>query len=81
LAKKIWISNKRFRAIQDELDRKGIYTEIIKYPSGYWYALDFMLVKVYKSRESARRAVVRLFNKQFPFKEIKIRKYGTAKND
>lgn len=71
---KSWISNKTFRRIQAQLDKIGICTEISFNGKLYGTYFNYSFVKVYKTRESCRRYIVRLFNEKFPSDAIKPKK-------
>lgn len=73
--RKPWLSNKQFRIIQDELDRAGYITRIEHDGVQYNYYLGFEIMSQHKTRETIRKKIVLLFNRKFPKKAIKFRKY------
>jgi hypothetical protein len=51
----------KYRNIQSELDKKGIYTKIIKLDhKKYAYIVDFQIVAIFKKRHSANKRIMKL---------------------
>ena len=74
--RKKWLSQKEFRKVQAKLDSVGVITTISRTIKGYSFVYNLREGVDYASRESCRKAIVRMYNHRFPEDQIKPRKYG-----
>ena len=74
--KKKWLSQKEFRKVQAKLDSVGIITTISRTLKGFSFVYNLREGRDYASRETCRKAIVRMYNHRFPEDKIKTRKYG-----
>ena len=57
---------KKYRKMQNNLDKAGVVTAIVKEGKFYLYYVDFQLVKSFRKRQSANNRLIKLFKTIYP---------------